>query len=252
MELFAQYKNVPGYHTSAKYSPESRPDVSVVIPAHNGRTALMATLDGLVPHLAQEFQYELVIVDDGSVSPLDDLADLYPHLSVLTGPNQGKGSALRAGLAFASGQALAFIDVDGDYGPKALVSMIKMVHSGATKCVIGQRYTYSSTKLRAAASKAFAWWVRAIHNMDFDTQAGIKVFDAGLVSSVLPILGATGFAIDVDILSAMRHLGFAPPVLYPVFLTTQTTSTVTMRRSSLALLEVLRVRRSSTSWIAQP
>lgn len=244
----------PEYHI-VNPSQNTPRDLALVIPAYNGAPALVRTIRGLVEYFSQSsVSCHIVVVDDGSTDKLESLLGDYPEIHLLAGENQGKGAAIRAGFAYCQNmaRAIGFIDVDGDYGPQALENMAKIVLEGSGETVIGWRFGSHGSTLRRYGSLVFSKWVWLTNNLSFDTQAGIKVFSRELVEDVLPELRATGFAIDVDILSTMRSRGWAPPVLYPVTLDAKTSSTVSLRRAIGAAVETWRLRRPAKRWLLEP
>jgi glycosyltransferase involved in cell wall biosynthesis len=85
---------------------------SVIVPARNAAATLGATLAGLA---AQEagFEFEVIVVDDGSTDATAAVADGAPMaVRVLRQGGLGPGPARNAGAAVASGRALAFTDAD--------------------------------------------------------------------------------------------------------------------------------------------
>jgi glycosyltransferase involved in cell wall biosynthesis len=232
----------PNYHVVSRSRP-GPVDFSVVIPAYNGAERLAPTLAELASALTLSgLRYEVIVVNDGSS---DDTSQRYSNLvdvTLMAGRNQGKGAALRAGLASARGAVVGFIDVDGDYGTEALLSMYHIVAQASVSSVIGWRSGSHGSLKRLAMSKAFSAWVWLWHRINFDTQAGIKVFSRELLQSILPELTVSGFAIDVDLISCLLHAGYPPPVLYPVRLDVIGESSVNARRSLQALIEVAQCR----------
>ncbi len=88
--------------------------VSVVVPAYNEGVVLRACVESI---LASGYRWlEVVLVDDGSTD--DTLAIMRefehdPRVVVVAKPNGGKGSALNAGIAHATGEVFVFVDADG-------------------------------------------------------------------------------------------------------------------------------------------
>ncbi len=93
------------------------PFLSVVIPAYNESKRLPQTLDEIRPWLsAQKFDYEVLVVDDGS---LDDTAALcenyaksWPELRCARRPHKGKGACVKFGCLDAKGQNILVMDAD--------------------------------------------------------------------------------------------------------------------------------------------
>jgi glycosyltransferase involved in cell wall biosynthesis len=85
------------------------PDISVIIPAYNSAAAVAATVTAAktIPGVTQ-----VIVIDDCSRDDTPQLA-LAAGGEVLSLPrNQGKGEALRRGLALATGELVLFLDAD--------------------------------------------------------------------------------------------------------------------------------------------
>jgi glycosyltransferase involved in cell wall biosynthesis len=85
---------------------------SVIVPARNAAATLGATLAGLA---AQETsaEFEVIVVDDGSVDATVAVAEAAPlPVRVVRERGVGPGPARNAGVAVATGEALAFTDAD--------------------------------------------------------------------------------------------------------------------------------------------
>lgn len=89
--------------------------ISVVIPTYDRPLELDACLDALGRSTYPRERFEVVVVDDGSPMPLDDVVD--PHRRSLTitlerQSNAGPAAARNRGAAMARGALLAFTDDD--------------------------------------------------------------------------------------------------------------------------------------------
>jgi glycosyltransferase involved in cell wall biosynthesis len=86
---------------------------------------------------------ELVVVDDGSS---DDTGEVLkglvgPQVRVLSHPkNQGKGAALRTGLAAATGDLVIIQDADLEYDPSDWRTLLEPVLAGRASVVYGNRF----------------------------------------------------------------------------------------------------------------
>lgn len=93
-----------------------RPDVTVVIPAHNRTAALRNCLASLERQTLARDAFEVIVVDDGSMPPIaEDITEFLDdeHTRLLRHEHaQGAGQARNFGAASARGELLVFLDAD--------------------------------------------------------------------------------------------------------------------------------------------
>lgn len=119
---------------------------SVVIPVYNRMELLRRAVSSV---LAQSFtQYEIVIVDDGSASPVGDTLSEVPFekLKYIKTPNMGAAVARNIGISLAKGQWIAFLDSDDVWLPQKLQRVYEHIGiHGDTFCYYsGFRFVNSS------------------------------------------------------------------------------------------------------------
>lgn len=107
-------------------SPRARalPLVSVVIPVYNGAAFLPAAIDNVI---AQEYPaLEIIVIDDGSTDNIDEVVGALPvDIRFFPRENQGPAAARNHGVRDASGDLIAFLDVDDFWPEKNLPALVE-------------------------------------------------------------------------------------------------------------------------------
>ncbi|MGN6170012.1 MAG: glycosyltransferase [Solirubrobacteraceae bacterium] len=86
------------------------PRISVVVCTYNGAATLRQCLEGALTLRYPD--YEVVVVSDGSTDGSAAIASAYPAVRLIETPNRGLAAARNAGLEWATGEILAYLDDD--------------------------------------------------------------------------------------------------------------------------------------------
>lgn len=150
--------------------------VSVVIPTLNEALNL--------PHVLPEVSaaYEVVVVDGGSTDGTMDVArEIRPDAIVMRQPGRGKGDALFAGFAAATGDIIVTLDADGSQKASEIDSFVLALLAGAD-FVKGSRLidgggSVDFTWMRATGNRALGRAANAMHGTRYtDLTYGFNAF----------------------------------------------------------------------------
>jgi len=117
--------------------------LSVIVPVFNERT----TLTEIVRRMRAvdlPVERELILVDDGSSDGSDKVMDALADstVRVVHHPrNQGKGAAIRTGLASVRGDLVLIQDADLEYDPEDWPKLLAPLLRGKANVVYGSRFT---------------------------------------------------------------------------------------------------------------
>jgi glycosyltransferase involved in cell wall biosynthesis len=116
--------------------------VSVVIPVYNERSTIEQIVTAV--RAADVGDIEIIVVDDastdGTQQVLKEKISTLAHQIIYQPHNRGKGAALRAGFAAATGDIILVQDADLEYNPADYPTLLEPILSGKADAVYGSRF----------------------------------------------------------------------------------------------------------------
>ncbi len=194
--------------------------LSIVIPAYNEANRLGPSLDQYLAYFVPRYglDVEIIVVVNGSYDDTEHVArsfaQRYPQIKIIVEPRAvGKGGAVMLGFGAACGDLVGFVDADASTPPAAFDDLA--LNIGSAGAIIASRWfpesrVYPPQPLkRRVASRIFNFFVRLFFKVKIkDTQCGAKVLTRAAVQAVLPNIGITRWAFDVDLLFKLRRAGY--------------------------------------------
>jgi dolichol-phosphate mannosyltransferase len=196
--------------------------LSIVIPAYNEERFVGTLLQkvGAVDLVPLGYAKEIIVVDDCSRDRTAEIVQSVPGVRLISMErNGGKGRAVRAGIAAATGELLIIQDADLEYDPQDYVPMVRALIEGRGDVVYGSRYlargpsTAIGTGRHANQSRAAYLGGRSLSLVArlltgtylTDTVTALKLFNRAELAS-LP-LETSGFELDHEITARMLARG---------------------------------------------
>jgi dolichyl-phosphate beta-glucosyltransferase len=231
------------------------PVVSIVIPVYNEEKRIINTLNTITSFFAASPEaYEIITVNDGSSDDsqkiLNDFASVHPQIKVVSYPhNQGKGYAVKQGVAAASGSLILFSDADMSTPIAEYVRLRKIMEQGSFDIVIGSRsVSTSEVKInqpfyREFMGKTFNRIIKTLLIGEFnDTQCGFKLFKAAVAKELFAQLQLKHFAFDVEVIYRAHHKGYKIKEEGVQWLNSKGSRVSPLKDSAIMFFDLLRLR----------
>jgi len=230
--------------------------LSVVIPAYNEEQRIGESLTKTDDYLKKQgYDFELIVVDDGSNDKTVDLLKTYSrkitNLVILENEiNQGKGYSVRNGILASKGDIVLFTDADFSTPIEEVDKLLHWLENGYQIAIGSRAMPESQIKIyqawyRQLMGKSFNKIIQLVLNLDYyDTQCGFKCFRRDAALEVFKALKSCRFSFDVEVLYIAKHLGLKVKEV-PICWFNSTGSKVRLIRDSLKMFsDVLQIKLS--------
>jgi len=165
--------------------------LSVIIPVYNEVDSIETILKRVYE---TKLTHEIVVVDDGSKDGTRDILKTLDGKKgvrvILHEVNQGKGAAVRTGMAAAQGDILLIQDADLEYDPRDYPELLKPIQEGLADVVYGSRFLGRAHRVtmfwHMLANKSLTLMTNILYDTILtDMETGYKVFKRQVIDGMV-------------------------------------------------------------------
>ncbi|GAB4338656.1 MAG: glycosyltransferase family 2 protein [Phototrophicales bacterium] len=197
---------------------ETRPLLSIIIPVHNEEHRMPPSLEKIDAFLSkQSFDYEVVIVENGSVDRTFELAQQYsethPYVRAIQVNTRGKGLAVKAGMLAARGEYRFICDVDLSMPIEEIMKFLPP-QAGDADIIIASREGKGANRIgepeyRHIMGRVLNFIIKLTAVRGFeDTQCGFKMFTRDVAEDLFRVQRMSGIGFDVELLFIAKRRGY--------------------------------------------
>jgi glycosyltransferase involved in cell wall biosynthesis len=189
--------------------------VSVIIPVYNEFRAFDEVLDRVRRSpLPASCTKEIVVVDDGSTDGTAARVRDYCREGIIVGQqsarNLGKGAAVRAGIALASGEIILIQDGDLEYDPNDYSRIVEPIVNGDADVVYGSRFLGKPQGMafpNLLANRTLTFAANLLFGAGLTDEAtAYKAFRTSVLRRI--DLQCRGFEFCPEVTAKLLHLGY--------------------------------------------
>ncbi|HZX11897.1 MAG TPA: dolichyl-phosphate beta-glucosyltransferase [Candidatus Nanoarchaeia archaeon] len=194
-------------------------ELSIVIPAYNEEKRIGRTLQEYLFYFSKKYKddVEVIVVLNGcrdNTMSVVERFKRYKQLRILEFKEGiGKGGAVIEGWKVARGNNIGFVDADNSTTAEEFDRIFRSI--GYADAVIASRYMKGAVVepkqplSRRVASRGFNLLIRFLFGLKLaDSQCGAKIFTKKVIEKILPKMGITRWAFDIDLLYQLKRQGF--------------------------------------------
>lgn len=166
--------------------------ISIIIPAYNEEEALPALMERITKFAddTKDYDFEFLFVNDGSKDRTIELIKEYREKDkrvcyVDFARNFGKETAMKAGIDYATGDAVVFLDADLQDPPEIITEMIKYWEEGYDDVYAQRKSRKGETWMKKFTSKMYYKILQDLTNVPIQKDTGdFRLLDRRCVNSL--------------------------------------------------------------------
>jgi glycosyltransferase involved in cell wall biosynthesis len=195
---------------------ETKPYVSVIVPAYNEEQIIGKVLDRIRAAMNQAGDpFEILVIDDGSTDQTAARAEEAGARVIRHPYNIGNGAAIKTGIRNSQGEIIVMMDADGQHQPEDIPRLIEKMDT--FDLVVGARLKESDSAFhRNIANKTYNFLASYVSGRKIeDLTSGFRAIKATVARGIvylLPNQFSYPTTMTLAILRSGRSLAFVPIV----------------------------------------
>jgi glycosyltransferase involved in cell wall biosynthesis len=212
---------VTGTDLNEAVPPHQYQTLSVIMPVFNER-ATVAEVIRRVRAVELPVVLQLIVVNDGSTDGSDKVLNALEDSTVRVihhKVNQGKGAAIRTGLAEAHGDLVLVQDADLEYDPNDWLRLLDPILRGKARIVYGSRFTGERKNMLPAhwvGNRFLSLVTNVLYSSTLsDMETCYKLFDAQVLEGITIVSNKFDFEPEITAKVLRRgHRIYEVPISY--------------------------------------
>ena len=195
--------------------------VEITVPVLNEERDLppsTRTLHGFLTENLSEYDWRIIIADNGSTDGTPEIADSLSrelgNVGYLRLEQRGRGGALKESWLSGEADILAYMDVDLSTELEALPKLVQAIDNGGYALAIGSRLARGATVVgrpphREVISRVYNGIIKVMFQNRFkDAQCGFKAISRAAARDLVPLVEDTGWFFDSELLILAEKNGY--------------------------------------------
>jgi len=201
----------------------SKSKYSVILPTYNERENLPIIVWLLMKHLEGHFDFEIIIIDDGSpdgtLEVAQNLQKIYGKERIVLAPREkklGLGTAYIHGMGFATGDFIIIMDADLSHHPKFIPKMIELQKSNDLDVVSGTRYSGKEAGVfgwdlkRKVISRGANYLTQVLlRPRASDLTGSFRLYKKSVLQTLVDSCVSKGYVFQMEMIVRARQHGFS-------------------------------------------